>query len=42
MERPLASRLGVPLIDIMHGSQKTAGAEGGENILSRICEAARR
>jgi nitrogenase molybdenum-cofactor synthesis protein NifE len=36
MERSIATRLGISLIDIMHGSQKTAGVEGGENILSLI------
>lgn len=36
MERSLATRLGISLIDVMHGSQKTAGAGGGDNILSLI------
>lgn len=36
MEQSLARKLGIRLIDVMHGSMKTAGREGGENILSRI------
>lgn len=36
MERSIATRLGISLIDVMHGSQKTAGVTGGENILSLI------
>jgi nitrogenase molybdenum-cofactor synthesis protein NifE len=38
MERPLAARLGIPLIDVMHGSQRTAGPEGGNAVLSMIRE----
>ena len=40
MERPLAARLGIPLIDVMHGSQRTAGPEGGEDVLRLIRECA--
>jgi len=36
MEHPLAAGLGIPLIDVMHGSQKTAGPEGGENLIRLI------
>lgn len=36
MERPIAAALNLPLIDVMHGSQKTAGPEGGEAILELI------
>jgi len=39
MERSFSAKLGIPLIDIMHGSQKTAGSDGGENILSLIRKA---
>ncbi|MDD1715484.1 MAG: nitrogenase component 1 [Methanolinea sp.] len=38
MERPLASELGIRLLDIMHGSQKTAGPGGGENLLRLILQ----
>lgn len=36
MERPIAATLNLPLIDVMHGSQRTAGATGGEAILTMI------
>lgn len=36
MERPLAAELGIRLIDVMHGSQKTAGPRGGVNLLRMI------
>lgn len=36
MERPIAAVLNLPLIDVMHGSQKTAGPDGGEAILELI------
>lgn len=36
MERPIAATLNLPLIDVMHGSQRTAGATGGEAILTII------
>jgi len=38
MERPIAARLGIPLIDVMHGSLMTAGPEGGAAILRLIRE----
>ncbi|MDI9632952.1 MAG: nitrogenase component 1 [Methanolinea sp.] len=36
MEQSLARKIGARLVDVMHGSMKTVGREGGENILSRI------
>ncbi len=36
MERPIAAKLGIPLIDVMHGSMLTAGPEGGASMLRHI------
>lgn len=36
MERPIASDLGLPLIDVMHGSQRTAGPGGGNTLLRLV------
>ncbi len=38
MERPLGVELGIRLIDVMHGSQKTAGPGGGETLLRLILD----
>ncbi|OPX66247.1 MAG: light-independent protochlorophyllide reductase subunit B [Methanoregulaceae archaeon PtaB.Bin056] len=38
MERPIAAKLGIPLIDVMHGSLLTAGPEGGSCVLRMIGE----
>lgn len=36
LERPIASRLGVAHLDIMHGSEKTVGFSGAEALLKRL------
>ncbi|MGZ4863958.1 MAG: nitrogenase component 1 [Halobacteriota archaeon] len=36
LERPIASRLGIAHIDIMHGSEKTLGFVGAEAMLKRL------
>jgi Nitrogenase molybdenum-iron protein, alpha and beta chains len=36
LERPIASRLGVTHLDIMHGSEKTVGFAGAEALLKRL------
>jgi light-independent protochlorophyllide reductase B subunit len=36
LERPIASRLGVAHLDIMHGSEKTVGFAGAEALLKRL------
>jgi light-independent protochlorophyllide reductase B subunit len=33
LERPIASQLGIEFLDVMHGSQKTLGVEGGRYLL---------
>jgi nitrogenase molybdenum-iron protein alpha/beta subunit len=38
MESPLAARFGIPLLDIMHGSQRSAGAQGAGLLLSFLQE----
>lgn len=38
MERPIAAKLGIPLIDVMHGSLLTAGPQGGASVLRLIRE----
>ncbi len=36
LERPIASRLGVAHLDIMHGSEKTVGFAGADALLKRL------
>jgi nitrogenase molybdenum-iron protein alpha/beta subunit len=36
-ERPVAALLGIDHVDVMHGSQKTVGEQGGE-LLRRALE----
>jgi len=36
MEHPIAAKLGIPLIDVMHGSMLTAGPQGGAFLLRLI------
>lgn len=36
LERPIASRLGVDHLDIMHGSEKTVGFAGADALLKRL------
>lgn len=38
LERPIASRLGIAHIDIMHGSQKTVGFTGADALIKRLRE----
>ncbi|MCQ8893175.1 MAG: nitrogenase component 1 [Methanolinea sp.] len=38
MERSMATRLDIPLVDVMHGSQVTVGPGGEENLLALIRE----
>jgi light-independent protochlorophyllide reductase B subunit len=36
LERPIASRLGIAHLDIMHGSEKTVGFAGADELLKRL------
>ncbi|NLX48270.1 MAG: hypothetical protein GXY82_00010 [Methanospirillum sp.] len=41
LELPVARSLGIGHVDVMHGSQRTVGVPGAENLLRLLCRAAR-